>query len=93
MKRLLIAMSMSAALIVCSSVMAKDKGPVQNVSAKAHPNLHAAQKFLNEAFHKITAAQKANEYDMEGHAAKAKELIEQASAEIKLAAEAANENK
>jgi hypothetical protein len=73
--------------------MAKDRGPVQNVSARKHPNLHAAQRLLDEAFHKITAAQKANEYDLEGHAAKAKELIEQASAEIKLAAEAANENK
>jgi hypothetical protein len=30
---------------------------------------------------------------MEGHAQKAKELLEQASAELKLAAEAANKNK
>ena len=93
MKRLLIAISLSAALITAGAIFAKDPGPAQNVSAKKHPNLHAAQKFLEEAFQKITAAQKANEYDMEGHAAKAKELIEQASAEIKLAAEAANQNK
>ncbi len=93
MKRLLVAISLSTALITSAAVMAKDPGPVQNVSAKRHPNLHAAQKLLEGAFQKITAAQKANEYDMEGHAAKAKELIEQASSEIKLAAEAANQNK
>jgi hypothetical protein len=41
---------------------------------------------------KITAAQEANEFDMNGHAAKAKELLDQASRELKLAAEAANKN-
>ena len=54
-----------------------------------HPNLHAAHKLIQDAMEKITAAQKANEYDMEGHAKKAKELLEQAEVEIKQAAEAA----
>ncbi|MBS2021307.1 MAG: hypothetical protein JST92_02785 [Deltaproteobacteria bacterium] len=69
------------------------KGPKVDVSGKKHPNLNAAQKALKNAADKITEAQKANEYDMAGHAAKAKELIDQADAELKLAAEAANENK
>jgi len=55
-----------------------------------HPNLAAAQELINQAFDKITAAQQANEYDMEGHAAKAKEHLMQAREEIKLAARAAN---
>jgi hypothetical protein len=42
---------------------------------------------------KVTAAQQANEYDMNGHAAKAKELLSQAYREIKLAAQAANRNR
>ena len=58
-----------------------------------HPNLGAAHKHLVEATEKITAAQKANEYDMEGHAAKAKELIAQAQGELEEAAKAANANK
>ena len=91
MKKMLIAICHAALLVVGCAASAK--GPVQNISAKKHPNLHAAQKFLEQADQKITAAQKANEYDMEGHAAKAKELIEQASSELKLAAEAANRNK
>jgi hypothetical protein len=60
---------------------------------KGHPNLEAAHKFLVQADEKITAAQKANEYDMEGHAQKAKDLITQALPELKQAAEAANTNK
>ena len=35
----------------------------------------------------------ANEFDMEGHAAKAKDLLNQAEKEIRQAAEAATENK
>jgi hypothetical protein len=68
------------------------KGPVQNVSAKKHPNIAAAQRLAKQAWDKIVAAQKANEYDMEGHAQKAKDLLDQVNAELKLAAEAANEN-
>jgi len=67
--------------------------PVDNVSGKRHPNLAAAQKLSTEAFEKITAAQQANEWDMDGHAAKAKELLDQVNRELKLAAEAANKNK
>jgi hypothetical protein len=62
----------------------------QQVSKALHPNLAAAQGFIERAINKITAAQKANEYDMGGHAAKAKALLDQAYEEVKLAAEAAN---
>ena len=55
-----------------------------------HGNLRAAQTFIEKAINKITAAQEANEYDMEGHAARAKDLLDQAYDEIKLAARAAN---
>ncbi len=39
---------------------------------------------------KVTEAQKANKYDMQGHADKAKRLMEQAIQEIQLAGEAAS---
>jgi F0F1-type ATP synthase membrane subunit b/b' len=68
------------------------KKPVQNVSAKRHPNLSEAQRLSSQAFGKIVAAQKANEWDMQGHAQKAKELLDQANQELKQAAEAANAN-
>jgi hypothetical protein len=55
-----------------------------------HPNLRAAQQLVDQAFQRISDAQRANEWDMSGHAARAKDLLGQASREIKLAAEAAN---
>jgi hypothetical protein len=67
--------------------------PAQNISGKRHPNLAAAQNLSKKAFEKIVAAQKANEFDMAGHAQKAKDLLDQVNSELKLAAEAANENK
>jgi hypothetical protein len=58
-----------------------------------HPNLQAASKHLKMAAEKVSAAQTANEFDMEGHAAKAKELMAQAQTELDQAAAAANANK
>ena len=55
-----------------------------------HPNLRAAQDLINQAYDRITAAQGANEFDMGGHAAKAKDLLLDAKREIRLAAEDAN---
>ena len=60
------------------------------VSYRRHPNLAQAQEFIQDAIDKISAAQAANEYDMGGHAAKAKSLLNQAYDEVKLAALAAN---
>ena len=72
--------------------MAIAQKPVQNVNPNRHPNLAAAQRFSEQAYQKIIAAQEANEWDMNGHAQKAKELLEQANQQLKLAAEAANKN-
>jgi hypothetical protein len=77
--------------LVCAGLAVAQK-PVDNVSGKRHPNLAAAQRLSTEAFEKIAAAQQANEWDMNGHAAKAKELLEQVNHELKEAAEAANKN-
>ena len=90
MKRWMLAALLGSAL-VSGAVFAK--GPAQNVSAKKHPNIAAAQKLVAQAYDKVVAAQKANEYDLGGHAQKAKELLEQANNELKAAAETANENK
>jgi hypothetical protein len=66
--------------------------PAQNISASKHGNLAAAQNFTKQAFDKMTAAQKANEFDLGGHAGRAKQLLDQAANEMKLAAIAANHN-
>ncbi len=64
--------------------------PARNISGKRHPNLAAAQRFSQQAYEKVTAAQEANEWDMQGHAQKAKELLDQVNRELKMAAESAN---
>ncbi|MBF0501527.1 MAG: hypothetical protein HQM09_15415 [Candidatus Riflebacteria bacterium] len=87
MKRILFS-TLVAVLLVTGFVYAEK--PARDVSGKRHPNLAAAQKFVQMAFEKISAAQKSNEFDMAGHAHKAKELLEQANNELKLAAEQAN---
>jgi hypothetical protein len=80
-----------AAALIGAGVAVAQK-PVDNVSGKKHPNLAGAQRLSQEAWEKITAAQQANEWDMEGHAAKAKDLLDQVNRELKLSAEAANKN-
>jgi hypothetical protein len=67
--------------------------PKKNVSAARHPNLAAAQRLSQQAYEKIVAAQQANEWDMQGHAQKAKELLDEVNKELKQAAQAANRAK
>jgi len=80
-----------AAALLCGGVAIAQK-PDQNVNPHHHPNLAAAQRFSEQAYQKIIAAQEANEWDMEGQAQKAKDLLDQANQQIKLAAQWANKN-
>ena len=81
-----------ASLLLLLAASASAKGPVDNVSHRRHPNLAAAQRLSTQAYEKVAAAQRANEFDLDGHAAKAKELLDQVNRELKAAAEASNEN-
>jgi hypothetical protein len=66
--------------------------PERDISGARHPNLAAAQRLSSQAWNKIVEAQQANEWDLQGHAQKAKELLDQANRELKLAAQASNRN-
>ncbi len=68
------------------------QGPRPDIDPRRHPNLAEAQRMIEGAFNKVTEAQAANDKDMEGHAARAKELLSQASHELKIAAEMADRN-
>src|SRR5690242_8811043 len=85
----LTAIAALGAMLLAGTVSAQ-RAPRQNVNPGRHPNLAAAQRLVDQAFHKITDAQKANEFDLGGHAEKAKGLLDEANRELKLAAEAAN---
>jgi hypothetical protein len=87
--RYLAIVGMLAAGALAANVALADP-PVQNISGKRHPNLAAAQRLSHQAWEKVTAAQAANEWDLAGHAQKAKELLDQVNNELKLAAETSN---
>ncbi|MGB2626267.1 MAG: hypothetical protein WAK20_05730 [Candidatus Acidiferrum sp.] len=87
-----IALTAVLAAGLMGGVAALAQKPVDNVNAQKHPNLAAAQRLSQQAWEKLSAAQQANEWDMQGHAAKAKDLLDQVNKELKLAAEAANKN-
>ncbi len=63
-----------------------------SLAAADHPNLRAAHELVQKAIVSIGEAQKANHFDMKGHAAKAKELLHQAEGELKIAVGDANAN-
>lgn len=78
--------------LLCTGFVFAQKKPAQNVSPKRHPNLAAAQRLTAQAFQRITDAQNANEWDLAGHAQKAKQLLDEANQELKKSAEISNIN-
>ena len=76
-KHLVLALAATAA-VACSVA-----GPMAH-----HPNLIAAREDAEHAIQKLRNAQKANEYDLGGHAKHAEELLGQAIDEMRAAAEA-----
>jgi hypothetical protein len=90
-KRVLLS-GLLGALLLIGGVSVAQK-PERDISGKRHPNLAAAQQVARQAWDRIVDAQKANEWDMDGHAQKAKELLDQVNRELTLAAEAANRDR
>lgn len=76
--------------LLAAATFAVAQQPPRNVDPARHGNLAAAQQLIDQAYNRMTAAQQANEFDLGGHAARAKQLLWQASEEIKQAAMAAN---
>lgn len=88
-RRVLMNSILTAALLGTCVTLAQE--PVQNIDRARHPNLAEAQHLVAQANDYISSAQKDNRYDMHGHARKARELLVQASDELKRAAEDAND--
>lgn len=88
-KRLLSAL---AGLLLFLAGLAVAQIPKDNVSGARHPNLAAAQRLSRQAWQRVVDAQQANEWDLAGHAQKAKELLDQVNNELKAAAMASNRN-
>ena len=76
------------ALLVATAANAQ--APAHNVDPQRHPNMAAAQDLIGQAFDRLVTAQEKNNYDVGGHASRAKQLLVEASNEIKAAAVSAN---
>jgi hypothetical protein len=79
--------SLLFAIAVCVIAIAQE--PRVDVGER-HGNMRAAQQLIQQAWQKVDVAQQDNNYNLGGHAGRAKELLSQASEEIRLAADAAN---
>ena len=72
-------------------VVYQQQQPVVNIDSHRHGNLAAAQGYIVNAYQRIQRAQSANHGELGGHAQRAKDLLTQADAELRLAADVANE--
>jgi hypothetical protein len=86
-------LALAVGLFVILAGLALAQPPKKNVSPAHHPHIAKAQQLSREAWQQVVDAQKANEWDMGGHAQRAKELLDKVNEELKLAAEAANTHK
>ncbi len=77
-------------IALLSGGLATAQRPRENVAPGRHPNLAAAQRLSQQAWERVVQAQQANEWDLQGHAQKAKNLLDEVNRELKMAAEASN---
>ena len=82
--------SLLGTIVVAVLAACAGSEPVQNVDPRRHPNIAEAQELSRHAYDLLSAAEEANEFDLGGHAARAKQLLREANEEMKLAAMAAN---
>ena len=82
--------SMILGSVLASASVVLAQGPVQNINPARHSHLASAQNSIAHAYQKIETAQTDNRDRLGGHAQKAKDLLAEASQELKLAAEYAN---
>ena len=85
MRRNFLVRALLVLALLCAGMLFAQNMPVENVNAQRNPNLAEVQSLCKQAFEAISRAQKANSYDMRGHAEKAKQLLIQASQELAIA--------
>jgi hypothetical protein len=77
------------ALSLVSGCAVADDGYGYGYYMSRHPNIEAADFNAQQAIQRMRAAQRANGYDMGGHAGRAIALMQDARAEMQAAAESA----
>ncbi len=77
-------------VLIGGGIMLFAQGPSITVDPVRHGNLTRAQESIPGAWNSVDSAQRDNRYRLAGHAAKAKELLTEASREIQMAADTAD---
>jgi hypothetical protein len=85
----LVAGGVLCAVLACPGLLMAQQ-PTVDIDTDGHGNLSAAQEYVAMAWRRMDNAQRANNYNLGGHAERAKELLEQANAEISAAADVLN---
>jgi hypothetical protein len=86
-----VSIAVVAASLISATVLLAQGPPVVNISSYRHGNLAAAQSYIVQAYQMVGQAQQANDDQLGGHAARAKQLLSQADYELRQAANVSNE--
>jgi hypothetical protein len=86
-----VSIAVVAARLISATVLLAQGPPVVNISSYRHGNLAAAQSYIVQAYQMVSQAQQANDDQLGGHAARAKQLLSQADYELRQAANVSNE--
>jgi hypothetical protein len=89
-KNLLILAALGGAVIAAGCASAQQR-PVVDIGDR-HGNLREAQQLIVQAYDIIGRAQADNDSQLGGHAARAKELLSEADAELRAAADVSNQH-
>ncbi len=81
---------LASTLFIGATILVFAQAPSVTVDASRHGNLARAQQSIREAWNSVDLAQRDNDNHLGGHAAKAKELLDQANQEIESAANSAD---
>jgi hypothetical protein len=77
--------------LISGTLLLAQGPPVVNISSYRHGNLAAAQSYIVQAYQMVNQAQQANDDQLGGHAARAKQLLSQADYELRQAANVSNQ--
>jgi hypothetical protein len=83
------AATLCGGMLLAHSQATHPPAPVVNIGTR-HGNLRSAQQDIVSAYQKINAAQRDNDDQLGGHAQHAKDLLAQADAELRQAANVSN---
>jgi hypothetical protein len=89
-KNLLMLVALGGAVVAAGCATAQAGNPPVDIGDR-HGNLRAAQELIQQAYARINRAQADNDSQLGGHAQRAKDLLSEASEELRLAANVSNQ--